>query len=556
MRLLAFPPAITHELTWRDLCRAGAFAARELVVATTFKDGVARRGFRLGAGEERLVEAHRAGALRPIAFACGGPYFGGLTAPAAPDESIVFSDEELSADWNDYAFELNGRSHVAALYSPWQCLLAQDVFEGGRIDLPLSAVADEHALSDRGRAQLRGLAQTQQARWSELDDAWRGLLQVLMRLQNRYLPDVTGGPAFIFDPDLGADVLAPGGDLATFHPAVVFEREFGEDRAGLAEAYEFLMERAISLDPVDGLTLLRRARPRAFHLRWEGATRLAQDHFDAADLLRRFLRDVDGTQPPQPARVPLDGRQRERAELYRRGPASSWSGPEVVAALQEADLYPHGVHVVHEGQTDRLMIETVIGALFGHAMLDEVAFTDLKGAGSSEMIPDLVGSLGGYARRVVVIIDNEAKALTYVNALVESGALPAEDVLLFATSNEEENASDQELVDIANGLAARADGQLSLSGEDLRRFHETRITRAQEHNQEIPGLANSLQLLVKKTTKGRWRLRKRQLASELAERIAEEMQTVPEEHWTRPLAVFILHRVIPPLNRPRPAGPS
>jgi hypothetical protein len=120
----------------------------------------------------------------------------------------------------------------------------------------------------------------------------------------------------------------------------------------------FLVERGVDLDPHDGLVMLRRARPRAYHSRWRGSVRRAQDHFDAADLIRRFLLDVDGSMPPGPKYELMDGRQNERASLFGRGPATRWTNKEVVTALQEDDLYPHGVHVVHEGASERYVVET------------------------------------------------------------------------------------------------------------------------------------------------------------------------------------------------------
>jgi hypothetical protein len=344
--------------------------------------------------------------------------------------------------------------------------------------------------------------------------------------------------------------------VQSFEPASVFEHEFREDREGLLAAYEFLAERGLRHDPDDGLTMLRRARPRAFHIRWRGEARRAQDHFDAADVIRRFLADLDGHQPPQPRLIPMDGRQIEREALYRRGPASHWTGAEVVAALQQAELYPHGVHVIHEGRTDRIVVETLIASVLGSGVLDEVGFTRLGGAGGADELTDLVGSLSGYTRRVVVILDREAKAYEHVQALLGSGGLSAEDVLLFRNSLEEANATDDELADLAVSLAADASVAMSLTGTQLREFHESRVTRARARARarEVPGLATSLQQLVAKTTAGKWHLRKPALDERLALLIAEEMNDLSIEDWWRPLPVFVVDRIVPPLNRPLPAG--
>jgi hypothetical protein len=268
-----------------------------------------------------LARLHEVGALQPIAFA-RAPYWSGIQVPAEPDEQMAFSDEDPSALWDDYAFELDGHPHVTALYSPWQLLVAGDAVDGGRFTLPLSPILDEENLTGRALKQLGDLARGQQERWKQLDQAWRPLLLTLVRLQNRYLPELTRRTTLLFDPETGQRVDPYPGEVQAFVPVAVFERDFREDRDGLLAAYEFLIERGLRHDPEDGLTMLRRARPRAFHIRWRGEPRRAQDHFDAADVLRRFLADLDGQQPAQPSRIPMDGRQLERAEPYRRGPGS------------------------------------------------------------------------------------------------------------------------------------------------------------------------------------------------------------------------------------------
>jgi hypothetical protein len=65
----------------------------------------------------------------------------------------------------------------------------------------------------------------------------------------------------------------------------------------VSEAYWFLLERGIDREPQDGLELLRRARPRSVHKGLRGMPRGAQDHFDAAQVLRRFLTDLTGQAP-------------------------------------------------------------------------------------------------------------------------------------------------------------------------------------------------------------------------------------------------------------------
>jgi len=552
--LVFYPPVIGHVLTWRSLYRSGAFAQRELIESGMFNNRAKERGTDLGIGDGSLIYLHEVGALRPVAFA-GAPLWSGMRIPPESDEQMIFSDENPGV-WSDYEYELDGYPRVSALYTPWQQLPAIDAVDAAGFTLPLWVVAGDADAGARALEQMRGWATMQNERWRGLDDAWRPLLIALVRLQNRYLPDLTRRSTLLFDTETRQRVDPFTRELETFDAKQVFERDFCADRDGLLAAYHFLVDRGLSRDPQDGLTMLRRARPRAFHIRWSGEPRRAQDHFDAADIIRRFLVDVDGRQPPQADAIPMDGRQNERAALYERGPGAPWTGADVVGALQEADLYPHGVHVVHEGDSEQIMTEILIASIMGSGILEEVRFTDLGGAGNAGVVGDLVGSLDGYARRVTVIIDAEVKARTHVEAAIASGGIAEQDVLLFDTSLEEANATDEELVTLAATLAAENGEELALTAAALREFHDKRVRRARGRNADIPGLASSLQQVVSRATAGRWHLRKPDLIEQLAVLIAEEMHSLPRAEWSRPVAVFVADRLIPPLNRPYPVGLS
>jgi len=553
--LVFYPPEIKHRLTWRGLYVDGAFAQRELIASGTFNSRAKDRGTALGIGDDTLVYLHEVGALRPIAFS-QGPYWSGMCVPAESAEQMIFSDEDPSSRWSDYEYELHGHANVSALYTPWQQLAAIDAVDAGKFSVPLWVVAGEAGVGARALDQMRSWAAGQDDRWRGLDVAWQPLLQALVRLQNRYLPELTRRTTLLFDPETGERVDPFVAERETFDPKAVFEQDFCEDRDGLLAAYHFLVDRGLRHDPEDGLTMLRRARPRAFHIRVRGEPRRAQDHFDAADVLRRFLTDLDGRQPPQNETIPMDGRQDERAEVYERGPGSEWSGADVVGALQKADLYPHGVHVVHEGDSEQIVIEALLASLLGAGMLEEVNFTDLGGAGNTGVVADLVGSLDGYARRVVVVLDSEARAREHVQALIASGGLPAADVLLFDTSLEEANATDDELAAIATELATEHGVSIDIAGKELRDFHEERAQRARQRGTEIPGLASSLVQVVSKQTAGAWHVRKRDLVERLASKLADEIHTLPPEDWRRPISSFVLERIVPPLNRPIPVGAS
>ena len=152
-----------------------------------------------------------------------------------------------------------------------------------------------------------------------------------------------------------------------------------------------------------------------------------------------------------------------------------------------------------------------------------------------------------------MILDREAKAYEHVQALLDSGGLPAEDVCCSSPALKEANATDDELADLAGELAAEAGMVLSLTGAQLRELHEPGVRRARARKRELPGLATSLQQLVAKATEGKWHLPSRRWLS-AALLIAEEMHGLALEQWWRPPPAFLVDRIIPPLNRPVPAG--
>ncbi len=111
--------------------------------------------------------------------------------------------------------------------------------------------------------------------------------------------------------------------------------------------------------------------------------------------------------------------------------------------------------------------------------------------------------------------------------------------MLFDTSLEEANATDDELAAIATELATEHGVSIDIAGKELRDFHEERAQRARQRGTEIPGLASSLVQVVSKTAAGAWHVRKRDLVERLASKLADEIHTLPPEDWRRPISSFL-----------------
>jgi hypothetical protein len=340
----------------------------------------------------------------------------------------------------------------------------------------------------------------------------------------------------------------------------VVAAELGVSGPQVSEAYWFLLERGIDREPQDGLELLRRARPRSIHMGLRGMPRGAQDHFDAAQVLRLFHTDLTGQAPGRTPRWPLDGRQRERAALYDRGPAARTSREQLQAELVQTGLYPHAVHVVGDGESEKRMVHRLVEGLLGRQWADEVGFTDLGGSGSASRLITMVGGFTTYAQRTVVIVDSEGAMAQYVTGLIRSQKLPDEDVLQFKANLEESNFSPAEMLHAlvqraANPPDERPAVTLALPLNDVLAAHEKR----RESAREDPGLAGTLLRLAQDPRYGGpVTISKPDFVYVLADRILDELneaqgdeKAVEALRRRRPLLAFVLDRVLPVRMGPR-----
>jgi hypothetical protein len=143
------------------------------------------------------------------------------------------------------------------------------------------------------------------------------------------------------------------------------------------------------------------------------------------------------------------------------------------------------------------------------------------------------------------------------------GTVDREDVLLFEDSLEASNASAAELVELAREIAAnpppgREPAELRLDPDSLEKHHADRCARAPKGG--APGLAESLIDLARREEHGSVELDKLELVEALARLVVGEMQEAQGDRdrivaitERRPVVRFVFDRVIPMLNRPRPA---
>ncbi len=85
-------------------------------------------------------------------------------------------------------------------YSPWQILYVRDAVTFGLVDVEIELLLDDsEAALLRTHELLRDILTTHQAHWRRLDESWRTMIKLLVRLQNRYWPLIRGRSKLLTD---------------------------------------------------------------------------------------------------------------------------------------------------------------------------------------------------------------------------------------------------------------------------------------------------------------------------------------------------------------------
>ncbi len=547
------PPSFEIASSWRELWRTGGFVQNRLESQSGFASIVKERLPPFGVRQDWLEQFDEAGAFQPIAFAAGGEP-PAVTDRAPYEPNMAFREEQPHAPWSTYEWEAWGHPQITALYSPWQVLYIDDVLERCNETLPLSVLASSAEELTAWIEPIQGLVARLRESWAALHEAWTPLMKLLVRVQNRYLPEVTRRSTLLRDVERKVDVEPWQHELESFDAgAVASELDVEQDQ--ILRTYWFLAERGIDREPRDSLEWVRRAQPRSAYKEWRGAPRRAHDHYQAAQMLRLFLADLTGTPPARPDGWPLDGRQRFRGALYDHGPVPNLTREELKDELVAVGLYPHAVHVVGEGESEREFVTTLVSGILGSSAAKEVGFTDLGGSGSAGRLRTMVGGFTSYAHRTVVIVDREGEMAQYATGLERSGDLPAEDILRFERNLEDSNFTAQEQIEVLTALAANPkDGlppvTLQITVQNLADQYEERRHKARDD----PGTAGVLLGLAEDPAfGGPVRISKPEFARALAERILNELATVDGDeerqhlYARRPLLPFTLDRIAQPL---------
>jgi hypothetical protein len=569
--LVGVPPPLREcALSWRQLYEMGCFFQRELESDSALDSQLRTRGFSSSqVGREQLERWDQLGVLRPVAFS-QGPYvsMSRNEEPSVPSEYMVFRNERTEFEsWDNYAYQGRDHPHVSALFTSWQVLVAPDAIEGATVPVPLEMLADDSATQEWGEAP-RAFFRAKYEQWTQLHQWWDPTLRVLVRLQNRYWPDVRGR------------VRVVSGESGEWHdPRSLVEfdahavlAELQLTHQDIRDLCQHLSRRGHELEFADSAYLLRQMFPRHQRHDFKERARRAQDFYDAAEVLRRFYRDLTGETLPDAevmARAHSDDELElfngQRENLLGHGPQIGYDADDAKHALSALGIYPHGIHVIVEGDSEEKLVREIVESLLGSRALEDIYTTNLRGVGGATRIERLLSAVSDYALRTVLIVDNEGDMQHHVDRLLAEGRLDPDDVLVQPTSLEESNLSDKELVSLAVKLASapaekRPAATLTLTAADLREYHDDRLSRS---GKDQPALANSLEKLARHPEHGSVNFSKGELADAMVSYVADEL-TAAASTWEqlegiskrRPVLSHIVRRIIKPLaNAPTDRPP-
>jgi len=226
-------------------------------------------------------------------------------------------------------------------------------------------------------------------------------------------------------------------------------------------------------DPIkDWYLVVRAASPRARQIRG-GDARLAQLIYDAAEVLRRCLFDLTGEVEPDVDEVHgwrRDWKERFLGHETRLG----YDRDDFKRILERKKLSPFGVHVFVEGLSDQELIGGLMDAIWGDHRRLGVRFTPLGGLGEVARQATLFEMFSTYARKALLVADDEGKIERDLKRLRAADLLVGEDEFHSWKRNiEEDNASPAELVEIAKAIALEKGTKLKLSVANLNRIRET-----------------------------------------------------------------------------------
>jgi hypothetical protein len=508
------------DYSFRRVHQVNAFDQFPLITPSKLRTEARDRGIQWSPGStlKELERLDREGAFSPILFG---------VVDADGGDRIVFRDEGDYVPWSEYAVPEWGRLVPRPYYSPWQLLYFNDA-----VELPNTSVPIEWLLDDARRATLRPDQRTllgqQLEDWRQLDQEWRDMLLVLLRLQSRYGPWVKGTLLkstvnLVRHPQSG-EYVDPRELAPPFDARKVLD-ELGLNQETLKAMHERLARHGMMLDGADPLRdwhMLIRMAPAKQRAELRGRARRAQDAYDAAEMLRRFYFDLTGELLLNPDDLFDLSDKSWKKRLFGRWPTLSYTRTDLAVELRLRDLHPHQVHIVVEGETEKIICERVLKALVAMPLNDMgVSIHRLHGVGNmSPPQRDMLRAMKPFPRYLILVADREGDMEREVKRLKQEGVLTEETTYLWDTSFEEVNFSDEELVSMIAAIGTDAGATLTLDAQTLRRLYNEHCAKAAK---DAKGLATYALGLARHEEYGSVVASKPQLAERMADLILHDL---------------------------------
>jgi hypothetical protein len=468
-RLLVRPPPVTLNTSFSDAYRANRFTQLELMPESDLTSEARKHGLTIN--RDTLEDLDRHGAFTPVAFA-GANWHGGAYGPRWNIDALTFRDEVGYYRWSRYAFREDGFRRVLALYSPWQLMYLKSALEDRLALFTLPFLLGRRDRLIQAMKTRRPFWRIDRDMWASLEQNWRPVVLLLCWLQNRYLPFVRGQSTRVYIPDHRRPIDPVPDEVRSFDAPAFLDR-VGLGIDDVKRIYEQLAFAGRTRDPFEDWYLVVRAAPPRAHDRFEGDARVAQLLYDAASVLRRFLYDLTGVVEPDCDEVFGDPNLKCKEEWLGHERRLYYDRDDFKKILERKQLSPYGVHVFVEGPSDKELIGGLIDAIWGDHRRLGIRFTVLRGIDQVARQEALFEAFSTYARKALLVADDEGKIARDLKRLQKAGLLIEQDSFHSWKRNiEEDNAKPQELVEIAKALAAKKGKRLKLSIAKLDRIRK------------------------------------------------------------------------------------
>ncbi|MGD0165877.1 MAG: TOPRIM nucleotidyl transferase/hydrolase domain-containing protein [Gaiellaceae bacterium] len=504
---------------FRAACDADAFSQFRLIDPSRLSREARERGIKCSPFDSTLFEQlerfDHEGAFCPILFEKldeDGNYV------------PVFRDEVVFVPWKEYVVDDGGTVKPRPFYSPWQLLYFNEALEMRDV-----SVSVDRLLNDEQRKDIsdfhRNLYSAQLENWRKLDQAWRDILLVLIRLSSNYGPWVKGSlmkstVTLVLSPETGEHV-DPRELEPPFDPEGILA-DLGVGADVIKEMHQRLAVHGTRDDPLERWHMLVRMAPASERAKLRGVARRAQDAYDGAEMLRNFYYDLTGELLLNPDEIFDISDKSWKQRLFGRWPLRSFTRADLAVELRRHDLHPHQVHIVVEGDTEEIVCRRILEAATGRPMNEfGISMHRLQGVDSAQLQREMLRALKAFPRYVVLIADREGTIGQEVARLQEEGTISAESTLLWPTSFEEATFSDDELITMIAAIGAESGATLTLDAKTLRLLYEEHRERA---GKEARGLATFALGKAAQPGYGSVRVSKTQLAERIAEYLLEDIR--------------------------------